>query len=59
MLKLTDVLDLLGALLLVVAVAVLVATWTAAGAIAAAGVGLLLVSWLVDRTLAGRAGGQS
>ena len=45
----TTVLDLLGALLLVVAVAVLVWPWSAAGALAAGGVLLLVLSWLVDR----------
>ena len=45
---LTSWLDLVGALLLVVALAVLVWPWSAAGALAAAGVGVLAVSWLVD-----------
>ena len=50
----TTVLDLLGALLLVVALAVLVWPWLAAGALAAAGVGVLAVSWLVDARAKGK-----
>lgn len=46
---LTSILDLLGLLLLVAAVAVLVGGWTLPGALGVAGVGLLAVSWLVDR----------
>lgn len=46
---LTSVLDLVGMLLLVIALAVLVGTWSLPGALAAAGVGVLVVSWLVDR----------
>ena len=46
---LTSWLDLAGALLLVAAVAVLVWPWSAAGALAAGGVLLLVLSWLVDR----------
>ena len=46
---LTSWLDLVGALLLVVALAVLVWPVSAAGAIAAGGVGVLLLSWLIDR----------
>ena len=45
----TTVLDLLGALLLVVAVAVWVWPWSAALALALAGVLVLLLSWLIDR----------
>ena len=45
----TTALDLLGALLLVVALAVLVWPASVAGALACAGVGLLALSWLVDR----------
>ena len=44
----STVLDLLGALLLVVALAVLVWPASVAGALACAGVGVLAVSWLVD-----------
>lgn len=47
--QLTTLLDLLGALLLIIAAAVLVATWTTPGALAVGGVGLLVLSWLVDR----------
>lgn len=46
---LTSWLDLAGALLLVAAVVVLVWPWSAAGALAAGGVLLLVLSWLVDR----------
>lgn len=46
---LTTALDLVGALLLVLAVAVLVWPLSAAGALAAAGVGVLGLSWVVDR----------
>jgi len=45
----TSVLDLAGALLLVVALAVLVWPLSVPGALAAAGAALLLLSWLVDR----------
>lgn len=45
---LTTVLDLLGALLLILAAAVLVWPLSAAGALALAGAGVLLVSWIAD-----------
>lgn len=45
---LTTVLDLVGALLLIVAVAVLVWPFSVAGALALAGVGVLALSWLAD-----------
>jgi len=45
----TTALDLAGALLLVLAVAVLVWPWSVAGALAAAGGLLLVLSWLVDK----------
>jgi hypothetical protein len=45
----TDALDLLGLLLLVAAAAVLVWPFTAAGALAVGGLGLLGGSWAVDR----------
>jgi len=45
----STVLDLVGALLLVVAAVVLVWPWSVAGAVAAGGVLLLVLSWLVDR----------
>ncbi len=47
--SLTSLLDLVGSLLLVVALAVLVWPWTPAGAIAAAGLSLLALSLLIDR----------
>ncbi len=47
----TDLLDLLGALALVVAAALTVGIWLSwPGGCATAGAGLLLVSWLIDRT---------
>lgn len=47
----TDLLDLLGALALVVAAALAVGIWLSwPGGCATAGIGLLLVSWLIDRT---------
>lgn len=45
----TTVLDLLGALLLVVALAVLVWPASVAGAFGAAGAGVLVLSWVIDR----------
>ena len=51
---LTSWLDLVGALLLVVALAVLVWPLSISGALAAAGAALLLLSWLVDRLAGGR-----
>ena len=50
---LTSVLDLLGLLLLVAAAAVFVSEWSSPGALATAGVGLLLGSWLLDRARGG------
>lgn len=49
---LTTVLDLLGFVLLVLAIALLVAQWSTPAALAAAGAGFLAVSWLVDRRAA-------
>jgi len=46
---LTDVLDLVGLLLLAVAASLLVADWTVPGAIAVAGCAVLAISWLIDR----------
>ncbi|MFC0422267.1 hypothetical protein [Glutamicibacter ardleyensis] len=46
---LTSILDLLGSLLVIIAIALAVAVFTVPGAIGAAGVLLLLLSWLVDR----------
>lgn len=45
----TTALDLAGSLLLVAAVAALVWPASVAGSLAAAGFGLLALSWLVDR----------
>lgn len=45
---LTTGLDLIGALLLIVAVSLFVATWTVPGAVGVAGVLLLAGSWLLD-----------
>ena len=57
---LTSWLDLVGALLLVAAVVVLVWPWSAAAALAAGGVSVLVFSWLVDRRmLAGSKGRES
>lgn len=47
--KLTDVLDLVGALAIVAAIVVLVWPWTVAGATATGGLGLLVLSWSIDR----------
>lgn len=44
----TSILDLVGLLLVVVAVSVLVASWSIPASIAAGGVGVLAVSWLID-----------
>ena len=46
---LTSILDLIGAVLIVLAVATFVAIWSIPGALAAAGVGVLATSWLIDR----------
>ena len=46
---LTTALDLIGALLIILAVAVLVWPWSVAGALALAGGGVLGLSWLADR----------
>ncbi len=46
---LTSILDLLGSLLVIVAIALAVAVYTLPGALAAAGVLVLLLSWLIDR----------
>ena len=46
---LTTALDLIGALLIILAVAVFVWPWSVAGALALAGVGVLGLSWLADR----------
>lgn len=46
---LTTILDLLGSLLVIVAIALAVAVYTMPGALATSGVLLLVLSWLVDR----------
>lgn len=46
---LTDVLDLCGALLLILGVALVIASWTVSGAVVASGLLVLALSWLVDR----------
>lgn len=54
----TTVLDLLGALALVAAAALAVGMWLGwPGALATAGAGLLVVSWVIDRARARRPGG--
>ncbi|WP_309129471.1 hypothetical protein [Microbacterium sp.] len=52
--NLTTLLDLLGALLVIAALAAFVGTFTIAGGLGVAGVGLLALSWLIDRRAAGR-----
>ncbi|MEE2568596.1 hypothetical protein V1638_04190 [Pseudarthrobacter sp. J64] len=52
--NLTTMLDLVGALLLIVAVALAVAAWSVPAALGAAGAALLLLSWTVDKTKKGR-----
>lgn len=47
--KITSLLDLLGVLLILCAVALFVAQWTVPGALGVAGVGVLALSWLIDR----------
>lgn len=46
---LTTVLDLVGALLIVGALALVVAAWSVPAAIGVMGVGVLVLSWLIDR----------
>jgi len=48
-LKVTTLLDLLGCLLVIAAVAVILWPLSVPGALAATGAGLLTVSWLIDR----------
>lgn len=45
----TSALDLVGAVLLILAAAWFIASWTIPGALAAAGVLVLLLSFLIDR----------
>ena len=47
--NLTTLLDLLGALLVIAALAIFIATFTIAGGLGVAGVGVLTLSWLIDR----------
>lgn len=46
---LTSILDLIGSLLVITAIALAVAMYTLPGALAAGGVLLLVLSWLIDR----------
>lgn len=52
--NLTTLLDLIGALLLIAALAVFVSMFTIAGGLGVGGLGLLALSWLIDRQAAGR-----
>lgn len=47
--NLTTLLDLVGVLLLVLGIALAVAFWFVPAGVAAAGIGLLGTSWLIDR----------
>lgn len=47
---LTTILDLVGSLLIILGLALYVATWTIPGAIATAGVGVLALSLIITRT---------
>ncbi|WP_168404742.1 hypothetical protein [Arthrobacter silvisoli] len=47
--NLTTILDLLGALLLIVALGLAVAAWSVPAALAATGAALLFLSWLADK----------
>jgi hypothetical protein len=47
--NLTTLLDLAGSLLIIAALAVAVAMFTIAGGLGVAGVGLLVLSWLIDQ----------
>lgn len=51
----TSLLDLVGLLFLIAAVAVFVATWSVPGALAVAGAGLLVASFLIDHRQGGKA----
>lgn len=57
--NLTTLLDLIGALLLITALAVFVSTFTIAGALAVAGIGVLVLSWLIDRQSTRRGKGEA
>ncbi|KWR73322.1 hypothetical protein RN04_03510 [Arthrobacter sp. W1] len=46
---LTSILDLIGSLLVISAIALAVAVYSVPGALAVAGVLLLVLSWLIDR----------
>lgn len=56
--NLTTVLDLAGSLLVIAALAVFVGTFTVAGGLGVAGVGLLIFSWLIDQRATGRGKGS-
>ena len=56
---LTTALDLIGALLIILAVAVFVWPWSVAGALALAGVGVLAVGALILLWLEARGGGPA
>lgn len=56
--NLTTLLDLIGALLVIAALAVFVSTFTIAGGLGVAGSGLLALSWLIDRQAAGNRKGE-
>lgn len=47
--RVTSWLDLIGMLVVVAAVALAAGAWYLPGGVAIAGLGLLLVSWLIDR----------
>lgn len=47
--NLTTLLDLAGSLFIIAALAVLVGTFTVAGGLGVAGIGLLVLSWLIDQ----------
>lgn len=47
--KITSVLDLLGVVLILLAIGLFVAQWTVPGALGVSGAGVLALSWLIDR----------
>lgn len=52
--RLTTLLDLLGALLVIAALAVFVGGFSLAGGMGVAGLGVLVLSWFIDRQAADR-----
>ena len=52
--RLTTLLDLIGSLCVIAALAVAVGIFSSAGGLGVAGVGLLALSWLIDRKASGR-----